>query len=362
MKRRQFLAAAAGASALAMPAPALATGQRILKMVTAWPKDAPGPGAAAGRLAKRISAMTDGELTVKVFAAGEMVPALESFDAVSGGVADLYHGAEHYWPGKSRAFDFFAAVPFGLTAGEMNAWIHHGGGQELWDELAADFNIKPFMAGNTGVRMGGWFNREINSVEDFKGLKIHMPGLGGETLARFGAEPAAPPAGGGIAGALRSGALDAAVGSGPWIDLAQGLHEAAKHYYYPGFHEPGRVMSSGVNLNVWNSLDDAQQQIVAAAMSAETLVTTAEFDARNASALETLRTVHGVSLRKFHGPILQAIGEAAGRVVAEAAAEDAFSKKVFESFLGFRKKAMAWSKYADQAFLDARLLPFTYGE
>ena len=361
MKRRQFLAAAAGASALAMPAPALSSGQRILNMVTAWPKDAPGPGAGASRLAKRIAAMTDGELTVKVYAAGEMVPALESFDAVSGGVADLYHGAENYWQGKSRAFDFFAAVPFGLTAGEMNAWIHHGGGQGLWDELAADFNIKPFMAGNTGARMGGWFNREINVVEDFKGLKIHMPGLGGEALARFGAKPVVP-AGGGIAGALSSGALDAAVGSGPWIDLAQGLFESAKHYYYPGFHEPGSVLSAGINLNVWNSLDDAQQQIVSAAMGAETLVSTAEFDARNASALETFRSVHGVGLRKFNGPVLQAIGEAAGRVVAEAAAEDAFSKKVFESFLGFRKNAMAWSKYADQAFLDARLLPFAYGE
>ncbi len=357
MKRRQFLAAAAGASALSLSAPALATGQRILKMVTAWPKDAPGPSAAAGRLARRIAAMTNGELTVKVFAAGEMVPGPESFDAVSGGVADLYHGAEHYWRGKSRAFDFFAAVPFGLTAGEMNAWINHGGGQGLWDELAADLNIKPFMAGNTGARMGGWFKSEIDSVEDFKGLKIHMPGLGGEALARFGAEPAVP-ADGGIAEALRSGALDAAVGSGPWMDLSQGLFEAAKHYYYPGFHEPGSVLSSGLNLNVWNSLDDAQQQIVAAAMSAESSVITAEFDARNASALETLRSTHGVGLRKFHGPILQAIGEASGHV----AAEDDFSQKVYESFLGFRKNAMTWSKYADQAFLDARLLPFTYGE
>ena len=359
MKRRQFLAAAAGVSALALPAPALSSGQRILKMVTAWPRSA--PGAAAGRLAERITAMTDGELTVKVYGAGELVPGHESFDAVSGGVADLYHGAENYWRGKSRAFDFFAAVPFGLTAGEMNAWIHHGGGQGLWDELAADFNIKPFMAGNTGARMGGWFKSVINSVEDFKGLRIHMPGLGGEALARFGAEPSVP-AGGGIAGALRSGALDAAVGSGPWIDLAQGLFEAAEHYYYPGFHEPGSVLSSGVNLNVWNSLDNAQQQIMAAAMGAETVVSTAEFEVRNADALETLRTKHGVGLRKFHGPVLQAIGEAAGRVVGEAAADDPFSKKVFESFIGFRKKAIAWSKYTDLAFLDARLLPFAYGE
>lgn len=362
MKRRKFLAAAAAAStALALPAPALSSGQRILNMVTAWPKDAPGPGQAARRLARRITVMTDGGLTIKVYGAGDRVPALESFDAVSAGVADIYHGTEHHWRGKSSAFDIFAAVPFGLTAGEMNAWIDHGGGQGLWDELAADFNIKPFMAGNTGARMGGWYNVEINSVEDFHGLKIHMPGLGGEALARFGAKPATP-ANGDIAGALGSGALDAAVGSGPWIDLAQGLHLVAKYLYYPGVHEPGSVLSAGINLNIWNSLDDAQQQIVSAAMSAETLVSTAEFDARNASALETLRSVHGVDLKKFHGPILQAIGEAAGHLVAKAAAEDAFAEKVFVSFLDFRKKAMAWSKYSQQAFLAARLLPFKYGE
>jgi TRAP-type mannitol/chloroaromatic compound transport system substrate-binding protein len=361
MKRRQFLVAVAAAPALAMPAPALSSGQRILKMVTAWPRSASAPSAAAERLAKRITAMTDGGLTIKVYAAGEMVPGLESFGAVSGGVADLYHGAEHFWRGKSSAFDFFAAVPFGLTAGEMNAWIHHGGGQGLWDDLAADFNIKPFMAGNTGARMGGWFNVEINSVEDFHGLKIHMPSLGGDILARFGAKPAVP-AGGDIVAALRSGALDGAAGSGPWIDLDQGLFEAAKHLYYPGFHDSGSVLSVGINLNIWNSLDEAQQQIVSAAMSAETLVSTAEFDARNASALATLRSAHGVGLKKFHGPILQAIGEASGQVVAEAADEDALAKKVFVSFLGFRKNAMAWSKYSDQAFLNARLLPFTYGE
>ena len=361
MKRRQFLVAAAGTSALALPAPALSSGQRLLKMVTAWPRSALGPAAAAERLAKRITAMTDGGLTIKVYAAGDMVPGPESFGAVSGGVADLYHGAEHFWRSKSGAFDFFAAVPFGLTAGEMNAWIHHGGGQGLWDELAADFNIKPFMAGNTGARMGGWFNREINSVEDFKGLKIHMPGLGGGILARFGAKPAVPD-GGGISAALRSGALDAASGRGPWMDLDQGLFEAAKHLYYPGFHDSGSVLSAGINMNIWNSLDDAQQQIVSAAMGAETLVSTAEFDARNASALETLRSTHGVDLRKFYGPILQAIGEAAGHLVAEAADEDALAKKVLESFLDFRNQAMAWSKYSAQAFLSARLLPFKYGE
>ncbi|MBT4889934.1 MAG: ABC transporter substrate-binding protein, partial [Rhodospirillales bacterium] len=169
MERRKFLSAATGASivgASALAAPAIASGHRELKMVTTWPKNFPGLGTGAQRLADDITAMTDGQLTVKLYGAGELVPPFESFDAVSGGSADMYHGAEYYWQGKSKAFNFFTAVPFGLTANEMDAWLHWGGGQQLWDELSSGFNIKPFAAGNTGVQMGGWFNKEINTIED----------------------------------------------------------------------------------------------------------------------------------------------------------------------------------------------------
>jgi len=365
MKRRQFIkgaavAGVAGAAAASFPAPAIAQGKKELKMVTTWPKNFPGLGTGAQRLADAITAMSGGSLSVKLFAAGELVPPFESFDAVSSGTADLYHGAEYYWQGKSKAFNFFAAVPFGLTATEIDAWVHHGGGQQLWDELSADFNIKPFAAGNTGVQMGGWFNKEVNSLEDYKGLKIRMPGLGGEVLRQIGAAAVNLP-GGEIFPALQSGAIDATEWVGPWNDLAFGFYKVAKYYYYPGFHEPGTALGSGVNLKVWEGLSADHKAIVKTAMAAENNLTLAEFNARNNDSLKVLREKHGVKLRKFSNSILQAIGEASGNVVAEAAASDAMTKKVYDSFLGFRKNAIAWSKLSDQSYWNARLLPFKYG-
>ena len=367
MKRRQFLrgAATAGivgaAAAATFPAPAIAQGKRQLKMVTTWPKNFPGLGTGAERLAKRITDMSDGELTVKVFAAGELVPPFESFDAVSSGTADIYHAAEYYWQGKSKAFNFFAAVPFGLTATEMDSWIYFGGGQQLWDELGAGFNLKPFLAGNTGVQMGGWFNEEVNSIEDYKGLKIRMPGLGGEVLRQIGAAAVSLP-GGEIFPALQSGAIDATEWVGPWNDLAFGFYKVTKYYYYPGFHEPGTALSSAVNLKVWESLSVAHKAVIQSAMAAENNTTLAEFNARNNDSLDVLRNKHKVQLRKFSDPVLNAIGEASGRVVAEAAASDPMTQKVYDSFIAFRKKAIAWSKISDQAYWDARLLPFKYSD
>ena len=364
MKRREFLsgAAVAGAGAAAastLATPAIAQDRRELKMVTTWPKNFPGLGTSAERLAQRITAMSGGRLTVKVFAAGELVPPFEAFDAVSSGTADLYHGAEYYWQGKSKAFNFFAAVPFGLTATEMSSWIHHAGGQALWDELSAGFNIKPMMVANTGVQMGGWFNKEINSLEDYKGLKIRMPGLGGEVLRRIGAAAVSLP-GGEIFPALQSGAIDATEWVGPWNDLAFGFYKVAKYYYYPGFHEPGTTLSGGVNLDVWNSLSDEDKAIIEAAATAENDYSLAEFNARNGDALDTLVNEHGVELRKFSNDVMTAIGTAAGEVVAEVAAEDPMTQKVYDSFIDFRAKAMGWARIADQAYWNARELPYEY--
>ncbi|WP_299438309.1 TRAP transporter substrate-binding protein [uncultured Rhodospira sp.] len=364
MKRREFLsgAAVAGAGAAAastLATPAIAQDRRELKMVTTWPKNFPGLGTSAERLAQRITAMSGGRLTVKVFAAGELVPPFEAFDAVSSGTAELYHGAEYYWQGKSKAFNFFAAVPFGLTATEMSSWIHHAGGQALWDELSAGFNIKPMMVANTGVQMGGWFNKEINSLEDYKGLKIRMPGLGGEVLRRIGAAAVSLP-GGEIFPALQSGAIDATEWVGPWNDLAFGFYKVAKYYYYPGFHEPGTTLSGGVNLDVWNSLSDEDKAIIEAAATAENDYSLAEFNARNGDALDTLVNEHGVELRKFSNDVMTAIGTAAGEVVAEVAAEDPMTQKVYDSFIDFRAKAMGWARIADQAYWNARELPYEY--
>ncbi|WP_417797780.1 TRAP transporter substrate-binding protein [Terasakiella pusilla] len=376
MKRRDFLAGTAtgvalGAGALALSAcgedkkeekkaaPAVLKKKRELKMVTTWPKNFPGLGTGAARAAQRITDMSDGELTVKLFSAGELVPALECFDAVSNGTADLYHGAEYYWQGKHKAFNFFTAVPFGLTAGEMDAWVHHGGGQALWDELAAGFNVKGFACGNTGVQMGGWFNKEINSVEDLKGLKIRMPGLGGEVLRKLGAAAITLP-GGEIFPSLQSGAIDATEWVGPWNDLAFGFYKVTKFYYYPGFHEPGSTLSCGVNLDVWKSLTPSQQAIVENATMAENNYMMAEFNARNSDSLDVLVKEHGVQLRKFSDEIMQKIGEASGEVMREVAASDEISGRIFKSFAEFRKKAMGWSDLSEKSYWEARGLSYKY--
>ena len=364
MKRRNFLTGAAaagvaGAAASTLSAPAIAQGKRELKMVTTWPKNFPGLGTSAERLALRISEMTDGQLTVKVFAAGELVPAFEAFDAVSSGTADMYHGAEYYWQGKNPALNFFTTVPFGFIPSEINAWIYFGGGQELWDELSAGFNLKPFLVGNTGVQMGGWFNKEIKSLEDFKGLKIRMPGLGGEVCRRIGASVVNLP-GGEIFAALQSGAIDATEWVGPWNDLAFGLYKVAKFYYYPGWHEPGAAISSAMNKGVWESLSKPQQTIVSSVMAAENALVLAEFDARNEGSLEVLINKHGAQLREFPNDVLEAIGTASGQVVREAGESSPLAKKIYDSFIGFRREAIAWGEIAEQAYLNARLLPFKY--
>lgn len=364
MKRRDFLkgaavAGVAGAAASTLATPALSQGMRELKMVTTWPKNFPGLGTGAQRLADNITAMSGGKMTVKLYAAGELVPPFESFDAVSSGTADMYHGADYYWQGKSKAFNFFTAVPFGFTANEIDAWIHWGGGQELWDELAGGFNVKSFAAGNTGVQMGGWFNKEINSLDDYKGLKIRMPGLGGEVLRRIGAAAVTLP-GGEIFPALQSGAIDATEWVGPWNDLAFGFYKITKYYYWPGFHEPGSTLACGVNKTLWDGFNSEEQAIVAGACMAENNRMYAEFNAKNGAALDTLRNVHGVELRQIPDPVNMAIGEASGQVVREAGESDAISKKILESFLDFRSKILAYSKLSDQAYANARLLPFKY--
>ena len=265
-KRRDFikkagLAGAAATAVSAFPAPAIAADRVDIAIVTTWPRDFPGLGTGAQRIADSITSMSDGKLTVKLYASGELVPAFECFDAVSQGTAQMSHGASYYWINKNRSTPFFATVPGGLTAQEHDAWIHYGGGQELWDELYSEFNLKGFLGGNSGVQMGGWFKKEINSLEDFKGLKMRMPGLGAEVINRMGATAIALP-GGEIMPALESGAIDATEWVGPYNDLAFGFYQAAKFYYGPGFHEPGTHTECMVNKNEYDALPTNLQNIV----------------------------------------------------------------------------------------------------
>ena len=234
-------------------APAIMKDRIEVAIVTTWPRDFPGLGTGAQRFAKRVQDISDGRIQVSYFAAGERVGAFDSFDEVASGNAQAYHAADYYWKGKHPGWAYFTSVPFGLTYTEMNAWIRFGGGQELWDELAGGFGLKGLMCGNTGVQMGGWFRKEINSVEDLKGLKMRIPGLGGDVMSKLGASPVSLP-GGQIYENLVSGAIDATEWVGPWNDEVMKFFEAAKYYYYPGMHEPGSMLSVGFNKKFWEGL------------------------------------------------------------------------------------------------------------
>ena len=322
-------------------------------MVTSWPKGTPGVGTSADRLAARIGEMSGGRLTVTLYGAGELVPPFEVFDAVSSGTAEMGHGASHFWAGKNPAFNYFTGLPFGLTAHERVGWLSFGGGQALWDELASGFNIKPFMSANTGVQMGGWFRKEINTLEDFKGLKIRMPGLGGEVMRRLGAAAVTLP-GNEIYQALQAGTIDATEWVGPWNDVAFGFHQVADYYYWPGFHEPGSALATGFNLDVWNSLTPFQQKAVETACQAENNYTLAEFNHFNARSLQTLVSEHGVKLRQFTPEIMAGIREQSDIVLAEAVGSDDITKRVYESFKTSLDASREWTRIAEQAFTEAR--------
>jgi TRAP-type mannitol/chloroaromatic compound transport system substrate-binding protein len=356
MRRRDVLGAATSilaGGALGFPAPAIAQNIRQLTMVTAWPAGSAGLQPSAERLARAIGVATGGRLAIRVYPAGGLVGALDGFDAVSSGVADMYHAAEYYWGAKSPGFNFFAAVPFGFTADELFAWVRYGGGQELWDELAAPFNVKPFLACNTGCQMGGWSTRDINPPDGFSGLRYRMPGLGGEVLRRMGAIVVTV-AGGEILQAFRSGALNASEWVGPWLDMDFGLHTVADRYYYPGFHEPGTALSLGVNRRVWESLDASDRRVIEDATAAEYLRSLAEFNANNAWSLRKLRADGTVKILKFDDSFLKAFHRHSRDVVAEAGAGDALSRSIYASYQDFRAHILDWSALAEGAFLHAR--------
>ena len=365
MRRRSLLkgaaASAAGAAvASAFPAPAIAQGLRRWRMVTTWPKNFPGLGTGAELVAKLITRASAGRLTITVFGEREIVPAFEAMDAVAGGTVEMGHGAPYYWKGKVAAAQYLAAIPFGLTAQEQNAWLHYGGGQALADEIYGELGCKFFPGGNTGVQMGGWFNREIDSVADFKGLKMRMPGLGGEVVRALGGNIVTLP-GSGIPVALQSGNLDAAEWVGPYNDLAFGLYQNARYYYYPGWHEPGTMLDSFVNRAAFDALPPDLQAIIEAANVAVNQLVLSEFVARNNAALAKLVHEHGVELRAFPNTVLSALGRVSQDVVGELAAGDALSRKVYDSLVRFRRAASPWSRLSDQLYLHARSLTLTAG-
>ncbi|MEY8205702.1 MAG: TRAP transporter substrate-binding protein [Bermanella sp.] len=323
------------------------------KLVTSWPKNFPGLGTGPEKFAKLVDEMSAGRLKVKVYGAGQLVPALEVFDAVSRGTAQMGHSGAYYWKGKTPAAQFFTSVPFGLNAQEMHGWIHYGGGMELWQELYAPFNLIPLAGGNTGVQMGGWFNKEINSLEDLKGLKMRIPGLGGEVLERAGGTPVTLP-GAELFTALQTGAIDATEWVGPYNDLAFGLYKAAKYYYYPGWHEPGSMLEFMVNKTAFATLPADLQAIVRTASRAVNQDMLDEYTARNNHALIELVEKHSVQLRAYPQDVLLKLRDLSAEVLADVASEDPMSQKVYASFKAYKENVMAYHSLTEQAFLNAR--------
>ncbi|TBW38657.1 TRAP transporter substrate-binding protein [Siculibacillus lacustris] len=355
--RRRILAAGAGAvagvAATGLASPAIAAGAIEWKMVTSWPKNLPGPGVSAERLAQAIGRLSGGRLTVKVYAAGELVPALECFDAVAGGTAEMAHTASLYWAGKMAAAPIFTSAPFGLTPLEHLAWIDHGGGQALWDELYGGHGIKPFMAGNTGLSMAGWFRREVTGLDDLKGLKIRIVGLGGEVFRRMGATPVALPPGE-VFSAFQSGVVDAAELLAPHSDLAVGLHRLTKFYYGPGFDKPNGTGEALVSLRALSALPDDLAAIVAAACRDEHATALGQAEWNNATALETLVGVHGVRVLGLPGDVLVRARGVADEILSEVAARDALSGRIVASWRAARTRTAAWAQASLAPFLPAR--------
>lgn len=350
--RRGALGAMAGAGTLAMPSVVRAQMQK-LRMVTSWPRRLPGPGVSAERVAERIKSLSGGRMDVQLYSAGEVVPAFEVLDAVGGGAADLGHTASFFWQGKMPAANFYTTVPFGLTPDEHVAWVEHGGGQALWDELYAPFGVKPFMAGNTGVCMGGWFRREVKSLDDLKGLKLRSLGLGGEVFRRLGATPVSIPPGE-IFPALQSGVVDGVEFVTPASDIALGLWRVAPNYAYPGFNKPNGTGECIVASRVWEKLDSEQRAIVAHACAAEASFALSEFERLNAEALEALVTKNGVKLFSFPAEIVQAARPLADAILADVARGSDIARRIHDSYTAFRARNARWSKVSIRAVLEAR--------
>lgn len=323
------------------------------KMVTTWPKNFPGLGYAAENFARYVNEMSAGRLTVHVYGAGEIVPALEVFDAVSGGVADAGHGAAYYWKGKVPSSVFFTSIPFGLNAQEMNGWLQYGGGLALWQEAYEPFNLVPMAGGSTGVQMAGWFNKEINSIEDLKGLKMRIPGLAGEVFAAAGGT-AVRIAGGELYTSMQTGVIDALEWVGPYNDLAFGFQEVARYYYYPGWHEPGSILEFVVNKSSLEALPEDLQAIVKYAARASNQEMLDEYTARNNAALQSLIDEHDVQLRRLPDDVLHALWRGSQQVMGELVQNDPMAAKVYASYSEFYKGVRNYHHISEQAYINVR--------
>lgn len=320
------------------------------KMVTTWPPGFPVLQEGAERFAEHVKAMSNGRVNIKVYAGGELIPALQTFDAVSQGTVEMGHGSAYYWAGKVPEAQFFSTVPFGMTPRGMNAWLYHGGGLELWREVYEPFHVVPFPLGNTGVQMGGWFNKEIHSVDDLNGLKMRIPGLGGKVFAKAGGNPVLL-AGSEVYTALERNTIDATEWIGPYHDQRLGLYRAAKHYYYPGWHEPGTVLELTVNKRAWDSLTPDLQAIITHAAESENVLMLSEMEQKNLSALKELQARDDIEIKRFPDDVLARLQSMTEETLAEEAAANPDFKRIYEAYQAFREKDDAWTAISEKSYL-----------
>ena len=364
MKRRELLAGlGAGAVALAgcaqeqpEPKPAEVSSSDETfnwKMVTTWPPNFPGTGTSATLLAETITRASGGRIMVNVYASGELVPWSEVFNTVSAGTAEIGHGVSYYWKAQVEAAQFFGAIPFGMTPAESSAWLHFGGGMELWRELYEPFGVMVFTGGNTGTQMGGWFNREINSPEDLKGLKMRIPGLGGEVLKRAGGTSVMLQ-GGDIYTAMQTGAVDATEWVGPYNDVGFGLHQVAKYYYYPGWQEPGAILEVSINQKAWDALPDDLKDIVQAACGYVESLMGPEYSARNAQFLQQLRDEGKIEIRRFPDSVIEELRARSKEVIDELVARDEKAARIYASYTAFQQQVNEWLDIGERAAVAAR--------
>ena len=355
MKRRKFLKSLGGSIALTSLltdniSASIRKPEYKWKMVTSWPKNFPGLGAGAENLAKLITNLSGNRINIKVFGANELVPPLEVFDFVSNGGAELGHSGAYYWKGKSQACQFFSSVPFGMNAQEMNAWLYYGDGIALWEKLYKSFNLIPRPAGNTGVQMGGWFNKKITTIDDLKGLKMRIPGLGGEVLARAGGVPVTM-AGSELFTALQTGVIDATEWVGPYNDRAFGLHKAANYYYFPGWHEPGPSIECIINRGKYNSLPEDLKLIIDTACKAINIDMLSDYTSKNNMALQFLKK-ENIEILKFPNDVLIKLKDISNTILKEISESDEITKEVYESYMSFKDNVSPWTEISEKAYLN----------
>jgi TRAP-type mannitol/chloroaromatic compound transport system substrate-binding protein len=321
------------------------------KMVTTWAPNFPILGEGCQMLAQWVEEMSDGEMTIHVYGGNELVPALETFEAVSIGGIEMGNAASYYWAGKIPAAQYFASVPFGLNAQQMNTWLEAAGGMELWEEIYEPFNLIPFNSGNTGAQMGGWYNKKVEKIEDLKGLKMRIPGLGGKVLKKAGGTPVLS-AGSEIYTNLERGVIDATEWLGPFHDYKMGFHQIARYYYTPGWHETGTCLETIINKSKFDKLPDHLKAILEAGIARLRNWILDQFEYRNAEYLQIIRDETDVEIRHFPEEVLNRLKSLTIQTLKELADSDEQAAKINASFNDFRKKIGGWSKLSEMAFYD----------